>query len=189
MSHIHVKAERIIHAKPEVVHETLSDYRWKRPLILTPNFIDYTVGQGGRGAGTEIHYRLRAARRERSYSMQVEEPLKGLIITERDRNSSLVTVWTLTPVEDGQLTKVQVNSEWEGSTGVGGFFERTFAPLGLSRIYSTILSNLATKVQPPQTGLEESSNSRPALPLLIGGAVAVIAGIAAVLLLRNQRKS
>ncbi len=189
MSHIHVKAEQIINAKPEVVYETLSDYRWKRPQILTPNFLDYTVGKGGQGAGTEIHYRLLAARRERSYSMQVEEPLKGLIITERDRNSSLVTVWTLTPGEDGQLTKVQVNSEWEGGTGVGGFFERTFAPLGLSKIYREILSNLATMVQAPQTALEKSSASRPALPLLIGGAIVVTAGIAAVLLLRNQQKS
>ncbi len=189
MSHIHVKVERIINAKPEVVYETLTDYRWKRPLMLTPNFLDYTVGRGGRGAGTEIHYRLLAARRERSYSMLVEEPLKGLIITERDRNSSIVTVWTLTPIEDSQCTKVQVDSEWEGGTGVGGFFERTFAPLGLGKIYSKMLSNLAIMVQPPQTALEERSVSRSPLPLFIGGAVAVTAGIAAVLLLRNQRKS
>ena len=188
MSHIHVKSERIINAKPEAVYEVVTDYRWKHPQILTPNFLDYTVGRGGQGAGTEIHFRLRAARRERSYAMLVEEPLKGQVITESDRNSSLVTTWKLTPIEDGQRTKVQVTSEWEGGTGVGGFFERTFAPLGLSKIYSQILSNLATMVQPPQMALEESTASRPNLPLLVGGAVAVTAGIAAVLLLRNQQK-
>ena len=188
MSHIQVQSERIINAKPEVVYETLADYRWKHPQILTPNFLDYTVGKGGQGAGTEIHFRLRAARRERAYSMQIEEPLKGQVITESDRNSSLVTTWTLTPIEDGQRTNVQVSSEWEGGTGVGGFFERTFAPVGMRNIYGEILSNLATMVQPPQTALEESSASRPGLPLFIGGAVAVTAGVAVVLLLRNQQK-
>ena len=188
MSHIHVKVEQIIHAKPEVVYETLADYRWKRPRILTANFVDYNVGKGGQGAGTEIHYRLHAARRVRSYAMQVEEPHKGQVITERDRNSSLLTTWTLTPIDDGEHTKVQVASEWEGGTGVGGFFERTFAPLGLSKIYTEILSNLATLVQPPQTALQERPSSKPGLPLLIGGAVAVV-GVATVLVLRNQQKS
>lgn len=189
MSHIHVRAERTINAKTEIVYETLTDYRWKRPQILTSNFLDYTVGKGGQGAGTEIHYRLRAARRERPYTMQIEVPLKGLAITERDRNSSLLTTWTLMPIGNGERTKVRLDSEWEGGTGVGGFFERTFAPLGLKNIYGEILSNLAGLVQPPQTALEQSTASKSALPLLIGGAAIVTAGIAAaVLLLRNQQK-
>jgi uncharacterized protein YndB with AHSA1/START domain len=188
MSHIHVKAERIIDVKPEVVHETLTDYRWKRPQILTSNFLDYTVGKGGKGAGTEVHYRLRAARRERPYVMQIEEPIKGLAITEQDRNSSLLTTWTLTPIGNGERTKVRVDSEWEGGTGVGGFFERTFAPLGLQNIYSKILSNLAGLLQPSSNALEEGPPSRPALPFLIGGTVIATAGIAVVLILRNQQK-
>ncbi len=189
MSHIHVKAERVIDVKPEVVHETLADYRWKRPQILTSNFLDYTVGKGGNGAGTEVHYRLRAARRERPYTMHIEEPIKGLAITEQDRNSSLLTTWTLTPLGNGERTKVRVDSEWEGGTGVGGFFERTFAPLGLRNIYGEILSNLAGLLQPAPTGLEEGESSSRTMPLLIGGTFAATAIIAVVLILRNQRKN
>jgi uncharacterized protein YndB with AHSA1/START domain len=188
MSHIHVKVERIVDAKPEAVYEMLTDYRWKRPQILTANFLDYTVGKGGTGAGTEIHYRLHAARRERPYTMLIEEPIKGLAITERDLNSSLLTTWTLTPVGNGERTKVHLDSEWEGGTGVGGFFERTFAPMGLSSIYGEMLSNLARLVQPPQTALELSNASRPTIPILIGGAAVAIA-VVAVLILRNQQKS
>ncbi len=188
MSHIHVKVERTIDAKAETVYETLTDYRWKHPQILTSNFVDYTVGKGGQGAGTEIHFRLRAAGRERPYTMLIEEPIKGVAITERDLNSSLVTTWTLTPIGNGEGTKVRIDTEWEGGTGVGGFFERTFAPLGMKNIYTEILSNLAGLVQPSQTALEPSTASKPILPILIGGAAAVTA-IAAVLILRNQQKS
>ena len=189
MSHIHVRTERTINAKTETVYETLADYRWKHPQILTSNFLDYTVGKGGQGAGTEIHYRLRAARRERAYTMRIEEPLKGLAITERDLNSSLVTTWTLTPLGNGERTKVRIDSEWEGGMGVGGFFERTFAPLGLKNIYGEILSNLARLVEGPQTALQESNTSNSRLPLLVGGVAIATAGIAAVLLLRNQQKN
>ena len=61
-----------------------------------------------------------------------------------DTGSSLVTPWTMTPVADDQQTRAQITSDWEGGKGVGGFFEKTFAPLGLKRIYTEILGKLAT---------------------------------------------
>ncbi len=142
MSKIFVKKERVINAAPEDVYAVLSDYRNQRPQMLTPNFLDYAVEKGGQGDGTVISYRLHAANRERSYKMRVDEPVKGEVITESDSDSSLVTTWTLYPLQDGQQTKVRVSSEWEGSTGVGGFFERTFAPLGLRTIYGKMLNSL-----------------------------------------------
>jgi hypothetical protein len=36
-----------------------------------------------------------------------------------------------------------VATEWEGGSGVGGFFERTFAPMGLRSIYTEMLNRLA----------------------------------------------
>ncbi|GLV59064.1 hypothetical protein KDH_58920 [Dictyobacter sp. S3.2.2.5] len=109
--------------------------------MLTPNFIDYRVEKGGKGSGTVISYLLRAANRERAYRMSVDEAVKGRVLTERDNNSSLVTTWVLSPVS-GDKTRVSVASEWEGGKGVGGFFERTFAPLGLRRIYGSMLTSL-----------------------------------------------
>ena len=55
MSHIFVRNERIIDAKPEEVYETLTDYKNKRPRMLTPNFLDYMVEKGGQGDGTGRH--------------------------------------------------------------------------------------------------------------------------------------
>jgi uncharacterized membrane protein len=140
----------VITAKPEEVYATLIDYQNKRPYILTPNFVDYMVEEGGMGEGTVVRYRLQAAGRERPYRMRVAESVKGQVLTESDTNSSLVTTWTLTPVNNGQQTKVRLASEWTGGSGIGGFFERTFAPLGLRRIYVDILSRLAQMVQSPQ---------------------------------------
>jgi hypothetical protein len=65
------------------------------------------------------------------------------MLQESDTNSSLVTTWTITPAANDQQTRVQITSDWEGGKGVGGFFEKTFAPLGLKRIYTEILGKLA----------------------------------------------
>ena len=150
MKRVYAKSEQVIRATPEEVYTTLIDYQNKRPSILTPNFVDYSVEKGGIGEGTVVRYRLQAAGRERPYRMRVAEPIKGELLTERDINSTLITTWTLTPVRGGQQTKVRLASEWEGSSGIGGFFERTFAPPGLRRIYARILSRLAKKVQSSQ---------------------------------------
>ncbi len=147
MSDIYVKCERILNARPETVYAALIDY-WRRREILTANFLDYSVEQGGQGAGTVVSYRLAAAGRERPYRMRVEESEKGRVITERDTNSSLVTTWTVQAADGGTKTQVILATTWEGGKGVGGFFERTFAPLGLRRIYSEMLERLALLVEP-----------------------------------------
>lgn len=150
MSQVVVKNERIIAASPEAVYTALVDYKDKRPLILTPNFLDYKVESGGQGSGTVVSYRLRAANRERAYRMRVDEVIRGKELMERDRNSSLVTTWTLSPQDNGRQTHVKVTTQWEGSSGVGGFFERTFAPLGLHRIYDQMLDMLEFLVVPAE---------------------------------------
>jgi uncharacterized membrane protein/uncharacterized protein YndB with AHSA1/START domain len=150
MSRVYAHSERLITARPEEVYAALIDYQNKRPYILTSNFLDYRVEEGGMGEGTVIRYRLQAAGRERPYHMRVAESVKGQMLTERDTNSSLVTTWTLTPVNNGQQTNVRLASEWTGGSGIGGFFERTFAPLGLRRIYADMLSQLAQMVQHPE---------------------------------------
>jgi uncharacterized protein YndB with AHSA1/START domain len=118
MGQVFVKNERTIPASPEAVYTVLADYREKRPLILTPNFLDYKVESGGQGSGTIVSYRFRAANRERAYRMRVDEVVRGKELMERDRNSSLVTTWTVSPKDDGRQTHVQVTTQWEGGSGV-----------------------------------------------------------------------
>lgn len=148
MSRIHVETERLIDAKPQDIYTFIADYRDKRPRILPPNYIDYTVVQGGRGTGTIVRYRFRAARRERPYEIAVEEPSRGRVLLERDTTSSLVTTWTVTPTASKDQTRVAITTEWEGSRGIGGFFERTFAPMGLRRVYNDMLDRLQQEVAP-----------------------------------------
>jgi Polyketide cyclase / dehydrase and lipid transport len=53
----------------------------------------------------------------------------------------MVTTWTVEPVEaDG--SRVRATTTWNGAGGIGGFFERMFAPKGLARIYDGVLTNL-----------------------------------------------
>lgn len=188
MSHIFARSERVIEAKPAEVFQVLADYKVKRPRILPPNYLDYTIAKGGQGNGTVIRYRLRAAGRERPYEMHVEETVKGQVLTERDEGSSLVTRWNVLPIEDGQKSRVSVESDWEGGHGVGGFFERTFAPLGLSRIYKDILVALAFMTQPPKQNQEllKANAKKPAnkaaislavLGSVLGSALAVVLGV------------
>lgn len=149
MSQVVVQTERLIAASPQRVRTFLADYLHNRPLILPPEYFEgYRVEQGGDGAGTVISYRLRAGGRERPYRLRVEEPAEGgLLLVERDTESSLVTTWTLTPAESGQHTLVGLASRWEGAGGIGGLFERLFAPRALRRIYDEVLQRLSEVVQ------------------------------------------
>ncbi|MFF5315839.1 SRPBCC family protein, partial [Streptomyces massasporeus] len=82
--------------------------------------------------------------------LEVTEPNSGELsngeLVEKDRNSSMVTTWRVRPDEEGKA-RVTVTSTWQGATGIGGFFERTFAPKGLARIYDLVLDRLATEME------------------------------------------
>ena len=147
MGQVVVRTERLIAANPQRARAFLADYRNNRPRILPPEYFeDYRVEQGGDGAGTVVSYRLRAGGRVRPYRMRVEEPAEGGLLAERDMESSLVTTWTLTPAESQEHTLVRLTSRWEGAGGIGGIFERLFAPRALRRIYDEVLERLSEAV-------------------------------------------
>ena len=147
MAQVVVQTERLFAASPQRVHAFLADYQNNRPRILSPEYFrDYRVERGGDGAGTVISYRLRAGGRERPYRMRVEEPNESGLLIERDIDSSLVTTWALTPAEGGERTLVGLMSRWDGAGGIGGFFERMFAPRALRRVYDDVLEKLSAAV-------------------------------------------
>ena len=76
----------------------------------------------------------------RAYRMTVAEPEPGRVITESDSNSSLVTTFTVTP--QGPASRVQILTSWDGAGGIGGFFERLFAPRAMRKIYLDELARL-----------------------------------------------
>jgi len=193
MSHISVHSERVIDASPEEIFSALADYEHKRPRILTPNFLNYRVEKGGQGSGTVISYVLQAAGRERSYQMYIDEPQRGRLLAERDSHSSLVTRWSVQPVDGSQSSLVIVESDWDGSEGVGGFFERTFAPLGLRRIYHDMLIALALLVQTPEQNRQIMLLDKKDRKSGAGLALVIVGSLLAVTLglnyLRKQQQS
>jgi uncharacterized protein YndB with AHSA1/START domain len=146
MAQVKATAERTIGAPVEQVWQALSDYAEVRPTLLTEHFSEYEVRSGGVGAGTTAHWKLAAtSKRVRDCLVEVTEPAERQL-RERDTNSSMVTTWTVRP-SGKENSAVSVETTWNGAGGVGGFFERTFAPGGLRRIYDGMLANLDKAVR------------------------------------------
>jgi Polyketide cyclase / dehydrase and lipid transport len=143
MATVHASASNVVNAPRDQVLAFLRDYRESRPKILTEQYSSYRVEQGGDGAGTIIAYHFAAGGRERDYRLHVEE--EDGTLRERDEFSSFVSTWRVTP--DGDRSQVALEASWEGAGGIGGFFERLFAPLGLRRIYGEVLDRLAPALQ------------------------------------------
>ncbi|WP_189109762.1 SRPBCC family protein [Streptomyces camponoticapitis] len=146
MAQVEATTERIIAADPETVFDALADYQEIRPKVLPAHFSEYEVREGGDGEGTLVHWKLQATKkRVRDCLLEVTEPTDGQLV-EKDRNSSMVTTWVVTPAGEGR-SKAVVTTVWDGAGGIGGFFERTFAPKGLARIYDELLEKLAAETE------------------------------------------
>ena len=141
MSDVVATAERIVRAPAERTLAALADYEDVRPRLVTEKFLDYRVEAGGQGAGTRVAWRFAANRsRVREQVMIVTQPTENTLV-ESDENSTLVTTWTVHRIGGGGTT-VRVRTSWEGASGVGGFFERTFARPGLRKVYDRMLERL-----------------------------------------------
>ncbi|GGW24914.1 SRPBCC family protein [Streptomyces xantholiticus] len=146
MAQVEATTERIVAADAETVFDAVADYENTRAKLLPEHFSEYEVREGGDGEGTLVHWKLQAtSKRVRDCLLEVTETSDGRLV-EKDRNSSMVTTWTVTPAGEGRC-KVVVTTVWNGAGGIGGFFEKTFAPKGLGRIYDAVLANLAASVE------------------------------------------
>lgn len=143
MATVTATVSRSVPATPETVLEALADYTTVRPAILPEQYTDYAVESGGQGTGTVATWRLHAT--EKRVRHVVAEVTKGAdTVTEKDRSSSLVTIFRVEPA--GQGSTVTATTTWQGAGGIGGFFEKTFAPKGLARIHGALLDNLARRL-------------------------------------------
>jgi hypothetical protein len=142
MSEISVVVDRTVKASPEATFGALADYAAVRPTILPPQITDFQVLDGGVGSGTRFSYNLHATKKRiRHVEAQVSEPQAGRELLETDGNSSLTVIWDVAPSDHGG-SRVTVRVTWQGAAGIGGFFERTFAPAGIQRIYNAELDRL-----------------------------------------------
>jgi hypothetical protein len=145
MGQVVATAERVVTAPVDRVRSALADYESVRPRVLPEQFSGYRVEAGGHGAGTRVAWRFAAtSKRVRDQLVEVSQPDPDTLV-ESDTRSSMVTTWTLHPADAG-LTTVRVRTTWNGAGGIGGFFERTFAPKGLRRVYEDLLGRLDREV-------------------------------------------
>lgn len=149
MSTVTAYAEKVLDSAAETVYNCIADMRNHHPNFLPPAFSDFAVESGGFGDGSVTTCKFTAGGRTREYRMAVSEPQPGRILREEDTNSSLVTTFTVTANGPDRCT-VRINTKWEGAGGVGGFFEKRFAPKALRRIYDDELTRLGAyaKQQP-----------------------------------------
>jgi hypothetical protein len=143
VAQVSASATKTVGAPPERVLAFLRDYHRARPSILPDSYSRYRVEEGGDGAGTVFSYHFKSGPTERDFRLRAEESDGRLI--ERDELSSFTTTWTVAPATAGST--VTVESSWVGGGGIGGFFERLFAPLGLRRVYGEMLERLAAALR------------------------------------------
>jgi hypothetical protein len=144
MGQVSASSTVLIDAEPATVLNAVADYQTVRPRILSPHYSDYQVLEGGQGAGTVATWKLQATK-SRVRNVKANVDVAGHTVIEKDANSTMITNWTVSPAGPG--SSVTVKTSWQGASGVGGFFERTFAPLGLRKIQSEVLENLKKEVE------------------------------------------
>lgn len=141
MAEVRARAEREMNIPPEAVYGHILEYR-ERANWLPPNYTEYTVDdtQGE----PLLRYRLQAGRRERDYALRPSAG-PGHTLEERDTGSSLVHRWTVSPRDGGTL--VVLETTWQGAGGVGGIFERLFAPRAVTALHEETLARLERYTQ------------------------------------------
>ncbi|MBN9108249.1 MAG: SRPBCC family protein [Pseudonocardia sp.] len=159
MADVTASATRTISAPAFRVRRMLADYETVRPRILTEHYRDYVLHSGTVGEGTVAGWTLQAtSKRVREVVVDVSLPMHDKIV-ETDRNSTMVTTWKVTPGPPITCT-VTVTSTWQGAGGIGGFFERRFAPKALAAIYDGVLANLE-KIVAEEPEADSSSETDP----------------------------
>ncbi|RTL70080.1 MAG: SRPBCC family protein [Pseudonocardiaceae bacterium] len=159
MADVTASATRTISAPAFRVRRMLADYETVRPRILTEHYRDYVLHSGTVGEGTVAGWTLQAtSKRVREVVVDVSLPMHDKIV-ETDRNSTMVTTWKVTPGPPITCT-VTVTSTWQGAGGIGGFFERRFAPKALAAIYDGVLANLE-RIVAEEPEADSSSEADP----------------------------
>ncbi|HWE55430.1 MAG TPA: SRPBCC family protein [Acidimicrobiales bacterium] len=135
-------AEGPVGAPPQIVYGYLADMQNHHGHFLPDAFTDFQVVSGGIGAGTVVTFKFTAGGRTRDFRQTVSEPEPGRRLVETDANSSSVTTFLVEPAEGGSTSKVTISIQWNGASGIGGFFERMFAPRAMRSVLAEELRRL-----------------------------------------------
>jgi hypothetical protein len=150
----------LIDARPEEIYAILVDYHNGHPQIVPKEYFrNMEVEEGGYGAGTIIRYHTRVFGVERPARAVVSEPEPGRVLVETEMTSSIVTTFTITPISNGQQTRVQIATEWKPGRNIFAVLEQAFYPMIMRRMYPKELNLIAAFVKNRTT--TEGSSQRP----------------------------
>ena len=93
MGNVSASSTVLIDADPATVLDAVADYQGVRPKILSPQYSEYRVLQGGHGRGTVASWKLQATK-SRVRKVQADVDVAGHTVIEKDANSSMVTNWS-----------------------------------------------------------------------------------------------
>ncbi len=142
MATIDVSSDAEVNAPPDVVYRIIADYENGHPRILPQKyFAGLVVEEGGVGAGTRIRFTMKGMGQARTMRARVEEPEPGRVLLETDLQTGAKTTFTVEPIDGGHRSRVTIRTEWQ-PRGIGGLFERMFAPRLLRDAYAQELTNL-----------------------------------------------
>lgn len=166
MGRITARAAKVLNARAEDAYATLADYRHGHPRILPPkNLYDLQVEAGGYGAGTILRVKSRLLGVEQSFHHRVSEPEPGRVIFEEeiDAANQETNTFTVTPLEQGQKSRVEILITMNASPGFKGLIERLLVPGALSAVLRAeldLLEHVARQraEQPVDAGQQERVN-------------------------------
>jgi hypothetical protein len=137
-----VTASAIMNAPAEQVYNIIADYRNGHPHILPKQFSDLVVEEGGYGAGTRIRFSMTAFGQTRTTQATITEPEPGRVLVETAPDGSVVTTFTVIPLEGGQ-SQTTFTTDLKSREGFLGVLERFMSTKFLQRVYREELAMLA----------------------------------------------
>ncbi|GHO94747.1 hypothetical protein KSF_047950 [Reticulibacter mediterranei] len=149
MARIAAKAAATIDARPDDVYATFADYKNSHPHVLPETLYDLQVEEGGYGAGTVFRCKSKVMGVERTLYMRSSEPEPGHVLMERDIDSvqDTITTFTVTPIENGQKSHVEIATVMNSSPGLMGLIERLLIPRFLNPSYQQEIRNVEAFLQ------------------------------------------
>lgn len=142
MSNVTVSVSAAVDAPAHVVYHILADYdHHHRRILPTQYFTDLDIEEGGAGAGTRLIVTMKVMGRQQQFHLIVTEPEPGVVLSEAEINTDMVTTFTVRPMGDSR-SEVTIQTVWQTPPGLAGVADRLVTPLVTRHIYRQELRQL-----------------------------------------------